>query len=38
MLRLQQEVDGKMHDPRTIPDIRELQELPFLSAVIKEGA
>lgn len=37
MLRLQQELDAKMDDPRMIPDIRELQELPFLTAVIKEG-
>ena len=37
MLRLQAEIDEHMTDPHCIPDIQELQKLPYLSAVIKEG-
>ncbi|ESK91848.1 cytochrome p450 [Moniliophthora roreri MCA 2997] len=34
---LQAELDEAMHDPRVIPDISVLQELPYLNAFIKEG-
>ncbi|KAF5364054.1 hypothetical protein D9756_000128 [Leucocoprinus leucothites] len=35
--KLQAELDEAMPDPRTIPDISVLQELPYLNAFIKEG-
>ncbi|KAG7091834.1 hypothetical protein E1B28_008239 [Marasmius oreades] len=35
--KLQAELDEVMHDPRVIPDISVLQELPYLNAFIKEG-
>ena len=36
--RLQAELDEIMPDSRAIPDIAILQELPYLSGVVKEGA
>jgi hypothetical protein len=35
--KLQDEIDEVMPDSRAIPDICILQELPYLSAFIKEG-
>ncbi|KAK7453494.1 hypothetical protein VKT23_011771 [Stygiomarasmius scandens] len=36
--KLQAELDDVMHDPKAIPDISVLQDLPYLNAFIKEGA
>ncbi|KZV73892.1 cytochrome P450 [Peniophora sp. CONT] len=35
--KLHMELDGVMHDSKTIPDITILENLPYLSAVIKES-
>lgn len=35
--KLQAEIDQAMPDPRSIPDIAVLRELPYLNAFIKEG-
>jgi len=37
MTSLQAELDQAMPDPRAIPDISVLQELPYLNAFVKEG-
>lgn len=37
MKRLQAELDEAITDPKVLPDITVLQELPYLSAFIKEG-
>ncbi|EJD03454.1 cytochrome P450 [Fomitiporia mediterranea MF3/22] len=37
MLRLQAETDEYMPDPTHVPDIQDLQKLPYLTAVIKES-
>lgn len=35
--RLQDELDEVMHDPKAIPDMSILHNLPYLNAFIKEG-
>lgn len=37
MARLQAELDECMPDTQSIPGIQELQKLPYLTALIKEG-
>ncbi|OAX38861.1 cytochrome P450 [Rhizopogon vinicolor AM-OR11-026] len=37
MTKLQAELDQAMPDPRAIPDIAVLQDLPYLNAFVKEG-
>jgi len=37
MKKLQLEIDEVMPDTKTLPDITTLQDLPYLSAFIKEG-
>ena len=35
--QLRKELDASMPDPKTIPDMTVLNNLPYLNAVIKEG-
>ena len=37
MKKLQAELDEVMTDPKVLPDITVLQQLPYLSAFINEG-
>ena len=37
MKKLQAELDEAMTDPKVLPDISVLQQLPYLNAFMKEG-